>query len=211
MKRTAMAIVAGVALAAAPAVAQAQQGAPADSSRGMGLMQGRSGMMQMMHGGSGMMQGMMNAGMMGMAGGPGMVLRLKGVLDLTDSQVTQLEALRDSARSTMRQHMMQGMQLMRSASTLLAGDSPDLDAYQAQLLEASKHMVLAHTARARVLMAARQLLTPQQRERLSLAREVMQEMGSGTMGGGMMGGGMMGGGMMHGGTMRQGGRSPSGT
>lgn len=176
MKRTMMAVVAAVALVAAPALAQGQQGARADSTPGMGSMRGQSGMMQ----------GAMSGGMMGMADGPEIVLRLKTLLDLTDSQVTQLETLRDSASSTMRQHMMQGMQVVQSASKLLAGDSPDLDAYEAQLREAAKHIILAHTAMARAVVDARRLLTAQQRERLAFAREVMQAMGGGMMNGSPM-------------------------
>lgn len=201
MRKTFAALVA-IMLAAAPAMAQGHHGARADSSRGMGMMQGQSGMMQggmmqMMHGRSGMM--------MGMAMGPGMVLRLQQSLDLTDSQVTELETLRDSARSTMRQHMMQGMQVMRAAAELLSSDSPDLDGYETRLREATNHMVLAHTAMARAAVEARQVLTPEQRERLSLARQMMHEMQPGMMGGGMMNRGKMDRGMMN-----QGGGSTGG-
>lgn len=182
--RKILATLAAVALAAAPAVAQGHHGARADSSRGIGMMQGQPGMMQMMHGQGGMM--------MGMAMGPGMVLRLQESLDLTDSQVAELETMLDSApSSTMRQHMTQGMQVMHAASEVLTSDSPDLDAYEARLREAKEHMVLAHTAMARAGVEARQLLTPDQRERLSLARQMMHEMQPGMMGGGMMSRGMM--------------------
>lgn len=195
MRKTFAALVA-IMLAAAPAMAQGHHGARADSSRGMGMMQG--GMMQMMHGQSGMM--------MGMAMGPGMILGLQESLDLTESQVAQLETLRASARSTMQQHMMQGMQVMRAASEHLDSDSPDLDAYEARLREATNHMVVAHTAMAGAAVEARQVLTPEQRERLSFAREMMDEMRPGMMGGGMMNRGMMDGGMMN----QGGGNSPDG-
>ncbi len=76
-------------------------------------------MMRMMHGQSGMS--------MGVAMGPGMVLGLQESLDLTDGQITELETLRGTVRSTVQQHMMQGMQVMRAASDLLSSDSPDLD------------------------------------------------------------------------------------
>ncbi|MGK7312830.1 MAG: hypothetical protein ACN0LA_11390, partial [Candidatus Longimicrobiales bacterium M2_2A_002] len=110
MRKT-LAVLAAIALVAAPAVAQGHHGARADSSRSMGMAQGQSGMMQggmmqMMQGMHGQ-QGMMGGGMMGMAAGPGMILQLRESLELTDDQVTQLETLRDSARSAMRQHMMQ--------------------------------------------------------------------------------------------------------
>lgn len=181
-------------LTAAPVMAQGHHGVRADSSRGMGMMQDQSGMMQggmmqMMHGQSGMM--------MGMAMGPGMILRLEESLDLTENQVAELEMLRDSVQSAMSQHMMQGMQLMRTASAMLDSDTPDLDAYEARLREATNHMVLAHASMARAAVEGRQVLTPQQRERLSLARRMMDEMHSDTMGGGMMSGGKMGSGMMN--------------
>ncbi|MFW6205697.1 MAG: Spy/CpxP family protein refolding chaperone [Gemmatimonadota bacterium] len=187
MRKT-LAVLAALALMAAPAMAQGHHGARADSSRGTGMMQGhpgmmQGGMMQMMHGQGGMM--------MGMAMGPGMVLQLRESLELTDDQVTQLEALRDSAQATMRQHMMQGMQGMHAASESLSSDSPDLDAYETRLREAMNHMVLAHTAMAEAGVEARQVLTAEQRERLSLAREMMQEMRGGMMDRGMMNEGMM--------------------
>ena len=201
MRRT-LAVLAALALASAPVAAQGHHGARGDSARGMG-MQGQSDMMQpgMMQGG--MMQGGMmqmmggQGGMMGMAMGPGMVLRLQGSLELTDDQVAQLETLRDSARATMRQHMMQGMQGMQAASQRLTSDSPDLEAYTAQLRESMDHMIQAHMAMARAGVEARQVLTPAQRERLSLARRMMHEMQPGMMGSGMMQGGMMNRGMMN--------------
>ncbi|MFO7892818.1 MAG: Spy/CpxP family protein refolding chaperone [Longimicrobiales bacterium] len=200
MRKTFAALVA-IMLAAAPAMAQGHHGARADSSRGMGMLQGQSGMMQ-----GGMMQMMQSGMMMGMAMGPGMVLRLQESLGLTEDQVTELETLRDSAQSTMRQHMMQGMQVMHAASEQLGSDSPDLDAYEARVREATNHMVQAHTAMARAAVEARQVLTPEQRERLALARSMMKEMRQGMMGGGMMNRGMMDRGMMN----QGGGASPDG-
>lgn len=199
---TAMTVAA--ALVAAPAMAQGHHGARQDSARG-GMMQGQpgmmqGGMMQMMRGMHGQ-QGMMG-GMMGMAAGPGVILGLRESLELTEDQVTRLEALRESTRQQMHGHMMEGMQTMRSAWELLDSDSPDLDAYEARLREASDHMVLAHTAMARAAVEARELLTADQRERLELARSMMQEMRQGEMPQGMMeDGGMQGhmqGGMMQG-------------
>lgn len=203
MRKT-FAVLVAIMLAAVPAMAQGHHGARADSSRGMGMMQEQPGMMQggMMQ----MMQGMhgqqaMLGGMMGMAAGPGMILQLRESLELTENQVTQLEALRDSAGQQMRQHMMQGMRAMHSAAELLDPGSTDLEGYEARLREASSQMVLAHTAVARAAVQARGLLTVDQRERLALARSMMKEMRQG-----MMGGGMMQGGMMPGDTVPMGGR-----
>lgn len=192
MKRMLAGLIIVAALAAAPVAAQERPlGQRADSTHHPGMMQ--PGMMQMMH--PAMMQmmqrmhgqnGMMGSGMMGMAGGPAMILRLAESLDLTDDQVERLEALRDSAQSGMRQHMMQGMQAMQTARELVEGESPDLGTYEETLREAANHMVLAHTAMARAAVEARGLLTPQQRDRLALARSMMQEMRAGMMQGMMM-------------------------
>lgn len=200
------------ALAASPLAAQGHGNAmQSDSGAWMGPMHSGSGMMggmmQMMHGMYGqsrMMPGMMGGGMMGagmpggMMTGPGMMLRLREFLDLTDGQVAQLEALRDSAGTEARQYMIQGMQAMHGAAALLAPSSTDLDAYAAQLGEAASEMVQARVAMARAGVAARDILTDDQRQRLATAREVMQSMGAGAMNGNAMGGGMHGG-MIHGG------------
>lgn len=199
MKRpTAGLMIVAALAAAAPVTAQERPlGQLADSTAHPRMMQpgvmqpGMMQMMQRMHGQGGMM-GLMEGGMMGMAGGPAMILRLEESLELTDDQVERLEAIRESARSGMRQHMMQGMQSMQAAQELLAGDSPDLDAYEERLREAANHMVLAHTAMAGATVEARGLLTPEQRERLALARRMMQEMRGGMMQGSMMPGMLQG-------------------
>ena len=200
MKRTMAGLTVVAALAAAPVAAQERPlGQPADSTAHPGMMQPgmmqmmQPGMMQGMHGQAGMMgsMGMMGDGMIGMIGGPAMILRLEKSLDLTEVQVERLKALQESAQAGMRQHMMQGMQGMRSGQELLEGESPDVAAYEERLREAANHMVLAHMAMARTAVEARRLLTPEQRERLALARTVMQEMRGGMMDG-MMPGGMQG-------------------
>lgn len=193
MNRTMAGLTIVAALAAAPVVAQERPlGQPADSTAHPGMMQ--PGMMQMMQRmqGQGGMIGMMGGGMMGMAGGPAMILGLQESLELTDDQVERLEGLREGAQSGMRKHMMQGMQTMRAAQELLAGESPDAAAYEERLREAANHMVLAHTAMARAAVEARGLLTPQQQDRLALARTMMQEMRAGMMQEMMMPGMMQG-------------------
>lgn len=171
-----------LALVAGPVAGQERMREQApDTSRNMmgpGMMQsGMSGMMQMMQS--------MHA-QDGMMGSPMMILRLEESLELTESQVDRLKVIQESAQAGMRQHMMQGMQAMRGAQTLLDGDSPDLDAYEAKLNEAASHMVRAHASMATAAVEAREVLTAGQREKLSLARAVMKEMGSGMMQGGMM-------------------------
>lgn len=193
MKRTVAGLTIVAALAAAPVAAQERPlGQRADSMHHPGMMHpGMMQMMQRMHGQARMM-GMMGGGMMGMAGGPAMILRLEESLELTDDQVERLDALRERAQSGMRQHMMQGMQAMHAAQELLQGNSPDVGAYEERLREAANHMVLGQTAMARAALEARALLTPQQQDRLALARSIMQEMGAGMMQGMMMPGMMQG-------------------
>lgn len=55
----------------------------------------------------------------------------------SQGQISQVEMLRDSARSVMRRHMVQAMQVVRTASELLDSDAPDLDAYEARFREAT--------------------------------------------------------------------------
>jgi Spy/CpxP family protein refolding chaperone len=189
MKRTMAGLTILAALVAAPVAAQERPlGQQADSAHHPGMMQ--PGMMQPGMMNPGMMQMMQRmhgqGGMMGMAGGPAMILGLKESLELTDDQVERLEALRESAQSGMRQHMMQGMQTMHASQELLAGESPDVAAYEERLREAANHMVLAHTAMARAAVEARGLLTTQQQDRLALARSMMQEMRAGMRQGTMM-------------------------
>lgn len=190
MRKTIAGLTAALVLMAAPVAAQDRPlGEPADTSRGMGMMQGgMMGMMQGMHGQDGMM-GMMGGGMMGgmgMMGGPMMILRLEESLELSESQVERLKAIQESARTEMRQHMMQGMHAMHGAQTLLDAGSPDLAAYEAKLREGMNHMVLAHTSMAKADVDARQVLNAGQREKLALARAMMKEMRGGMMQGGMM-------------------------
>jgi Spy/CpxP family protein refolding chaperone len=180
-------------LAAAPLAAQqghqahhqgAQQGA-------MGMM-GSMGAMQ-----GGMMQGMMGGmGLMGMHGGPAMILRLAQPLGLSDAQVEQIQEIQTQAWETAQPQMQQAAEAARAASAVLEGDAPDMDAYQAHLREAADHGVQARVAMARAAASARAVLTAEQRSKLVTGMNMMSHM----MQGGMMGQGMMGqgarGGMM---------------
>lgn len=197
-----MAVTLAVGLIAAPAVAQQTPlGQPADTSRAMrGMMQRQPGMMHPgmamspmacpMHGRGFMAHGgmlpMMGGVMPGMMQGPGMVLRLRGALDLSDRQVERLEAIHESARPEMQGHMSEAMRAFQVAERLLEPAAPDLEAYRRGLREAAEHMVLAHAAMASADVRAREVLTPQQRQRLEVARDVMREMHRGCMGPGMM-------------------------
>jgi Spy/CpxP family protein refolding chaperone len=118
--------------------------------------------------------------------------------------VERLEALHEGAQAELQQHMMQGMQTIPAAQELLDGESPDVDGSEERLREAANHMVMAHTAMARTSVEARQLLTPEQRDRLALARSMMQEMRGGGMNGMMMDG------MVQPGQQRSGHHPPTG-
>ncbi len=138
----------------------------------------RHDMTQMTRGQGGMMM-MMGDGMMGMDAGPTMILKLRESLALSADQVQRLTTMQEAAQSGMQQHMMEGMHAMQAAENLLAGASPDLKAYEASMRDAANHMVLMHTGMARVEMEARQVLTAQQRDHLTLARKMMKEMKEG--------------------------------
>jgi len=177
MYRRMLAIATGL-LLAAPALAAQMPGMHRPPSDSMPGMMG-SGMMQMMGHGMGMMA----------TGGPGptMLLRTRDALELTDDQVSRLEAIRDEHAGAPRQAMTAAMSAHRRAAEALHGDSPDFGAYEDALGEASDHMVRAHVAMARAAVQARAVLTPEQRERLHSGMQMMREM----MGGRGMGPGMM--------------------
>lgn len=202
MGRVIAALTVALALVGSPLAAQ-QHGHGVSSDSGgapMGMMQGQTGMMgggmmqmmQMMQGQHGMMGGML-------AGGPAMILQLRGSLDLTDDQVARLEALRDSARSEMRQQTHQGMQAIQAASRQLAPATTDLEAYATGLRQAAEHIIQAHIALARAGVEARSVLTEEQQGRLDILWRGFEELRGGTMNGGMMNGGTMQGGMGQGG------------
>ena len=171
---------------AADAQRGGMHGQMSDSVPSMGMAQGMmmGGMM-----GSGMMQ-MMAQGMGTMAtGGPGptTLLRMRHALELTDTQVSRLEEIQREVQSTVQPQMTAMMSSHDAARQALQGDSPDFDAYQRSLQTAANIMVQMHVAMARGQVEARELLTPEQRERLETRGSEMMQ--------GMMGG--WGWGMMH--------------
>ncbi|MEX2472615.1 MAG: Spy/CpxP family protein refolding chaperone [Gemmatimonadota bacterium] len=168
--------------------------APADAQhRGMGQQQPGQQSGQMMPG-MGMMSGMMGAGMMdqsmlqmmgrGMGlmatGGPGphMILRMRDVLDLSDEQVGDLEAIRDRSQGQSMSETV--IQTHARAQQALAGENPDFNAYESALRDTMDAMVEMHVEMARATAEAKEVLTEEQRLRLD-------EIGYGMMGGMMMG------------------------
>lgn len=166
------------------------------STTGMhgGAMQG-PGMMGMMRGGMGgmmggpmsQMQGMMGGAMMGhgMMGepGPGMLLRLKGALELTGEQVSRLEGLQQKFSQQHEEHVKAADEAQRAAAEALRGEQPDLAAYEAKLKEAAAHGVEAHVVAARAALEARSVLTDEQRAKLRTGMAMMREAMCSMMGG----------------------------
>lgn len=184
---------------AVPAGAQQHQHPPTQGQE-PGMMMSCPMMQQMMHGmhgqgmgdmeGMGMQGQMMGPGMMGaMSAGPAMILRSSEALALTPAQTEQLEALQERVRSEHQEHMQAAMAAHQNAAAALEADAADLDAYTSALNEAADHMVLAHVAMTRTALAAREILTPEQREKLGEVMGDMHRMHEGGMQGGMMRGG----------------------
>lgn len=171
------------ALLATPALAQHQHGqSPADSAE-MG------GGMQMMHGSMmGGSAGTMRGGMMGMMQSmhpqPHRLLAAADALDLTEDQQARLRTLNEESAAEHQRHMQAAMAIHREAAQALHGESPDLDAYEEALQEASDHMIQAHLAMTRTALQARDVLTAEQREKLHDSMSMMHQMRSGGMAGG---------------------------
>ncbi len=169
---------------------------PSDTVPGMmGQGVGMGGMMPMM------CEGMMGPGMMEMMGqgmgmmatggpGPAMILRMGEVLDLTDEQRTQLQAIQSEYSDSVQPLMAAVMEAHQDAATALQGDSPDFGAYERTLREAADQMVQAHVAMAQAAAEGGHVLTEEQRQQLQGSMQMMR----GMMGQGqskMMGPGMM--------------------
>ena len=155
----------------------------------------------------GMMEMMRDCPMMSaMMQGPDMALKHRSELGLTDAQAQRLQALRDGAK----QSHMQAMQRMQALHREIAEASKGERFNEAAVRAAFDRMGDLHTemgvAMLRTRQEARQVLTPEQRNKL-------EQMGSGMMGmGGMMRmHGMMGGGMMEDCPMMKGGMMGEGT
>lgn len=176
-----------------PAAAQmgGMRGQVPDSVPSMGMGQG------MMMGGM-MGQGMMGSGMMAMMGqgmgmmatggpGPMTLLRMEDVLELTEEQIERLEALQERFRENTTSHVSNMMSSHQAAAQALEGDVPDLETYQQRLQAQANIMVQFHVAMARAVMEAREVLTPEQRERLRTEGPQMMDGMMGRYGwGGMM-------------------------
>lgn len=135
---------------------------------------------QSMMGDPGMMSGGMGVGMImrSMTGMPGMgmtlgsepdasvILGAAEELGLDELQIERLEAIRERSLEIHGAHMEASVGAREEASVILGADVLDLDEYEQALWEAAQHMVTAHLGLVRLSFEARDLLSPEQVERL---------------------------------------------
>jgi len=159
-----------------------------------GAMQGQDSAMthmQMMHGGM-MMQGGSMGMMEAMPPGPGMILGAAEELSLTPDQTERLRTLRDEMQAAHQQQMQAARAAHAAAATVLGSEVPDLDRYEEHLRTAAEHMVAMHVAMTRNALAAREILTEEQRAALEDAVAMMRHMHGGMPGHDGMDAGMRG-------------------
>ena len=157
-----------------PMPMQNQSAMPCDMHAMMtaGMMQGpmrgqMSGQMSGRMGGMGGMGGMMNDS--------SMMVRMRTELSLTDAQMQELRTMQQRACAAAQPHMQMAMQAHQAAMQALEGDHPSLDHFEDQLDKAAKHMVEAQVEMAKQMIAFRNGLTPEQRQKLDqMHRRMMQ-------------------------------------
>jgi hypothetical protein len=104
------------------------------------------------------------------------MLRLRRALDLTDAQVRQLDTIRVQTQRAIEPHLRAARAARLAADSALAGDSPNVDRYQAGLRTAADNLVQAQVLRARAALQARGVLTPEQRSNLRFAARFRRSM-----------------------------------
>ena len=130
------------------------------------------------------MQGM---GMMSMMAGPSpsMLLQQKEALQLSDSQIASLEALKKELADVHEAHMKAAMPSHTEAMEALKGDTRDLARYEAALKKLADPHIQMQVAMARFSQKAIDVLTAEQRANVRYGMRLMH----GSMGdSGMMGG-----------------------
>lgn len=190
MRTWRMLTIAGALLVLAPGLGAQEQ---ADTLRPRGEMQMRGmrgqmrgpaqGMMQRGTMQRGMMQrGMMARGMMGRMGmrdgaaGPGLLLRARDALELTDQQVQRLESLQTELHEAGQARMEQARDAQRRAREAFSAETPDLAAAERALQEAADHRIQAQMTMARGHQQARDVLTDEQRTRLEETRALIRDL-----------------------------------
>ena len=165
-------------VAGAPLVAAAQQPTHPMSSMHM---QAQSAMPCDMHammmgpmmGGERMGGRRMGRGMGDMMNDSSMMARMRSELGLTDAQMEQMSAMRQRACADAQPHMQMAMQAHEAAMQALEGDHPNVDHFEDQLDKAAKHMVEAQVAMAKQMIAFRNSLSPEQRQKLDQMHQRM--------------------------------------
>ena len=100
------------------------------------------------------------------APGPAMLIRMGQVLDLTENQITDLEAIQAELTDERASRMPLVMEAHQRAAELIAGDETDFAGYEDALREAMGHLVSVQVSVARAALNARAVLTDEQRARL---------------------------------------------
>jgi Spy/CpxP family protein refolding chaperone len=133
-----------------------------------------------------MMGGKHAGGMMGMMSSfgpsPSLILKQKEALKLTDSQVTQLEAIKEDIGKARAAHMERAQPLKKQLTEVMKGESPDLSKYESALKKMAEEQVKMQVAMARFSQKALNVLNAEQRSNVRYGMHLMR---------GMMGGGMM--------------------
>lgn len=106
---------------------------------------------------------------------PAMILHHKQELGLNAAQVTRLETLQNEAQPVCMRHMQLAMAGHQAANQLLEAAAPDFTTYAAKLKETTAHMVEGQVAMAKAGVAAREVLTPAQRQTLKTLMEQMHK------------------------------------
>ena len=177
-------------LGISPLLAAAQQPTrpmPMQNQSAMACPMGMHGMMMgpmmgpmgdsMMRGGQQQRRGVMGGQMGAMMNDSAMMVQMRSQLSLTDAQMQQLRAIHQRACAAAQPHMTMAMQAHQAAMKALAGDSPNLSAFEDQLDNGAKHMVKAQVEMAKGMIEFRKSLTPAQRQKLDQMHQQMMQGG----------------------------------
>lgn len=147
-----------------------------ESSMGHGMMSrhmmGQGGMQ------GHMMDRGMRGGMMSRPPGPGpmMLLHQKDALALTESQVQELESLREEMRSAHQAAREEMRPLHEELQEVVHAREPDLDRYQQLLQQMADHHVQVRVQAARVHQRATDVLTDEQQSQVRYGMKLMRQM-----------------------------------
>ncbi len=193
LRRTLLPVVAALALAAGPVLAQR----PGGGGMGYGPVYGMGGM--------GMMGGSMGAAMWGagmtqsVGPQPVALLAAADALKLTEAQRARLEKVQQTAWAELQDHARAAWSAREKAARALSDTSPDLGAYEKALREAADQGVATQVAFARSARDGLAVLTPEQRQQVEASTTAgWWGMMNGMYGPGMYGPGMHGPGGMGG-------------